>query len=93
MQSSWVDAVWEESQKKKTHADSEQFKKFRCLPFHKLNICSTGNPSIEDRTELAKKVEDNGGIFQTILVLEKADILIVYGSKYFTSSFLSKYHN
>ncbi|XP_044258153.1 DNA topoisomerase 2-binding protein 1 isoform X2 [Tribolium madens] len=79
MISKWVDAVWEASQINNVHCDNEEFKKYRCLPFHNLTICSTGFSNIEMRAEVAQKVAKNGGIFTAALTVSKTDVLIVYG--------------
>ncbi|XP_008190279.1 DNA topoisomerase 2-binding protein 1 isoform X2 [Tribolium castaneum] len=79
MVSQWVEAVWEESQTNNIHCDDEKFKKYRCLPFHNLIICSTGFPNTEMRAEAAQNVAKNGGIFTASLTVAKTDVLIVYG--------------
>ncbi|KAL3278933.1 hypothetical protein HHI36_016451 [Cryptolaemus montrouzieri] len=81
MTSPWIDAVWEASQETNVHCDDSQFSTFKCPPFHKLIICSTGITSSTEREEVRKLVLENGGEFSGKLNLNNTNFLICEGMR------------
>lgn len=77
---SWIKAVWEMSQEANIHCNDKQFDKFKCLPFHKLIICTTGISSLKEREAVRKMVIENGGEFTGKLNLKTTDFLICEGT-------------
>lgn len=55
----WVDAVWEESLSHNINIVNEKFDKYKCPPFYKLKITTSGLDGI-DRDKVMTLVDSNG---------------------------------
>ncbi|KAK9879087.1 hypothetical protein WA026_003900 [Henosepilachna vigintioctopunctata] len=80
MTPAWIDAVWNASQQSNVHCNDDQFKKFKCLPFHKLVISSTGLTNSNVREEIKRLITINGGEYTGKLNLSITDFLICEGA-------------
>lgn len=59
MTDEWVDAVWEESIVRNTISTEIKFDKYKCPPFYKLVITTSGLEGI-DREKIATIIDKNG---------------------------------
>lgn len=61
MTDEWVDAVWEESLICNIVATDIKFDKYKCPPFYKLEVTTSGLEG-SDREKVAKLIDTNGKI-------------------------------
>lgn len=59
MTEEWIDAVWEESLEHNIVATEKKFDKYKCPPFYKLEITTSGLETA-DREKIASLVDANG---------------------------------
>ncbi|PNF40863.1 hypothetical protein B7P43_G15936 [Cryptotermes secundus] len=84
MTQDWVHSVWEASCKRNVHASDPEFQVYKCPVFHGLTITCSNLPR-QQKEELRKLINDNGGIFSGQLECEKTKLLIITnptGEKY-----------
>lgn len=77
MTEDWVDAVWEESIVRNINSTEKIFDKYKCPPFYKLNITTSGLEGI-DREKVTTLIDANGK--KTTLL--NIYIYIIYNLKY-----------
>lgn len=65
MTAEWVDAVWEESIVRNIVSTDKKFDKYRCPPFYKLEITTSGL-EVPDREKISTLVMENGKIYNFI---------------------------
>lgn len=76
----WIDYLYTASLSANVNPnDPEILEKYKCKPFHKLTICSTGVVSSSSKKHLEKTVTENGGTYVGKLVISKTDILVCNG--------------
>lgn len=63
MTEEWIDAVWEESIVHNIVSTDHQFDKYKCPPFYKLNITTSGLEGI-NREKVVSLIELNGKNFK-----------------------------
>lgn len=81
---SWVNKVWEASQTKHIHGSSSQFLEYSCPIFKGLVITVSGLDS-EERNQVKKAVEDEGGKYTGEMKVNECTHLIINkpkGAKY-----------
>lgn len=66
MTEKWVDAVWEESINQNIVSTEQQFDKYKCPPFYKLNITTSGLEGI-NREKIITLISENGKIILKFL--------------------------
>jgi len=59
MTDEWVDAVWEESIVRNIVSTDDKFNKYKCPPFYKLEITTSGLEGVE-REKIASLIDENG---------------------------------
>lgn len=59
MTDEWVDAVWEESLIGNVIATENKFDKYKCTPFYKLEITTSGLEG-KDREKIITLIDENG---------------------------------
>lgn len=59
MTEEWVDAVWEESLVHNIISTEKQFDEYKCPPFYKLNITTSGLEGI-NREKIVTLISENG---------------------------------
>jgi len=65
MTEEWVDAVWEESIVRNIVSTDKKFDKYRCPPFYKLEITTSGLEGI-DREKISTLIDENGKVYYFI---------------------------
>lgn len=75
----WIDAVWNASLNSNINCNDKEFEKYRCLPFQNLRICTTGFTILEERKEIQRLIEENGGIYSGQMHVTRTDILVCEG--------------
>lgn len=73
MTEEWVDAVWEESLICNIVATETKFDKYKCPPFYKLEITTSGLEG-KDREKLITLIDANGNINYKLLNLNNLEI-------------------
>ncbi|XP_030747341.1 DNA topoisomerase 2-binding protein 1-A isoform X2 [Sitophilus oryzae] len=78
----WINYLWTESQRKNIDANnSDILNKYKCPPFHKLIICTTGISSSKEKLKLQTLISTNGGEMVGKLNLNQTDVLICHGAE------------
>lgn len=80
MTNEWVEAVWEESTMRNVVASDTMFDKYKCPPFYKLDITTSGLEG-NDREKIANLVNKNGNKIPKLN-------LIIYLLLYYAITFL-----
>eukprot|EP00041_Stephanoeca_diplocostata_P028199 m.790910 g.790910 ORF g.790910 m.790910 type:complete len:1330 (+) comp23328_c0_seq1:102-4091(+) len=66
MMPSWVDKVWKDSETTQCVATEVKYlSRFKLKTFHKCQICITGIPDLETRTEIERKTVEYGGVYSS----------------------------
>jgi len=73
MTEEWVDAVWEESLICNVVATETKFDKYKCPPFYKLEITTSGLEG-KDREKIITLIDANGNINLKLLNLNNLEI-------------------
>ncbi|KAL4096856.1 hypothetical protein QTP88_021734 [Uroleucon formosanum] len=76
MTEKWVDAVWEESLTCNVVATETKFDKFKCPPFYKLEITTSGLEG-KDRENIISLIDENGGKYTPQMKKDETNILIL----------------
>ncbi|XP_027851620.2 DNA topoisomerase 2-binding protein 1-B isoform X1 [Aphis gossypii] len=76
MTEEWVDAVWEESLICNIVATETKFDKYKCPPFYKLEITTSGLEG-KDREKLITLIDANGGKYTPQMKKDETNILII----------------
>lgn len=84
MTGDWVQNLWLESCKRNAHASDPEFQAYKCPVFHGLTITCSNLPR-QQKEEIRRLIDDNGGIFSGQLECENTKLLIIAiptGEKY-----------
>ncbi|KAK6180631.1 hypothetical protein SNE40_008642 [Patella caerulea] len=84
MSPEWVQAVWEKSRSRHVHASDDQFSKYRCPLFKGFCISVSGLPQ-DERKEIRKLIESEGGIYSGEMKMNSCTHLVINepkGTKY-----------
>lgn len=74
MTEKWVDAVWEESLTCNVVATETKFDKFKCPPFYKLEITTSGLEG-KDRENIISLIDENGKKYFVKYTLKSFELL------------------
>ncbi|KDR12289.1 DNA topoisomerase 2-binding protein 1-B isoform X2 [Zootermopsis nevadensis] len=84
MTGQWVHSVWEASCKRNIHACDPEFQAYKCPVFHGLTITCSNLPR-QQKEEIRKLINDNGGVFSGQLECDNTKLLVIAnltGEKY-----------